>query len=155
MTPQISPHVDPINSGTDTPSRPRRTHDYVTDGAEIYRRSFATIRAEADLTRIPASAEKLAVLRKHCADAGRDYASIRKTAMTLCIIGETDAEAAALVPPWAPQVFTGDIARHGLVGTIDTIRRRLADYEAAGVNELARTSAKSNSTSGGPEGVPL
>jgi F420-dependent oxidoreductase-like protein len=86
----------------------------------------------------PATIErKLAVLRKHCADAGRDYASIRKTAMTLCIIGETDADAAALVPPWAPQVFTGDIAQHGLVGTVDTIRRRLADYEAAGVDELA------------------
>jgi precorrin-8X/cobalt-precorrin-8 methylmutase len=27
--------------------------DYVRDGAEIYRRSFATIRAEADLTRFP------------------------------------------------------------------------------------------------------
>jgi alkanesulfonate monooxygenase SsuD/methylene tetrahydromethanopterin reductase-like flavin-dependent oxidoreductase (luciferase family) len=78
-----------------------------------------------NLTDDPATIErKLAVLRKHCADAGRDYASIRKTAMTLCIIGETDAEAAALVPPWAPAVFTGDIARHGLVGTIDTIRRR-------------------------------
>ena len=56
-----------------------------------------------NLTDDPATIErKLAVLRKHCADAGRDYASIRKTAMTLCIIGETDAEAAALDPPWAP-----------------------------------------------------
>jgi precorrin-8X/cobalt-precorrin-8 methylmutase len=35
--------------------------DYVRDGEEIYRRSFATIRAEADLRRIPADLEKLAV----------------------------------------------------------------------------------------------
>lgn len=28
-------------------------NDYIRDGAEIYRRSFATIRAEADLTRFP------------------------------------------------------------------------------------------------------
>ena len=91
-----------------------------------------------NLTDGPAGIErKLAVLRKHCADAGRDYASISKTAMTLCIIGETDAAAAALVPPWARQVFTGDIASYGLVGTLDTIRMRLADYEAAGVDELA------------------
>jgi F420-dependent oxidoreductase-like protein len=91
-----------------------------------------------NLTDGPAEIErKLAVLRKHCAEAGRDYDSIRKTAMTLCIIGETDAEAAALVPPWAPQVFTGDIASYGLVGTIDTIRGRLAAYEAVGVDELA------------------
>jgi len=35
--------------------------DYLRDGPAIYRRSFATIRAEADLSRIPADLEKLAV----------------------------------------------------------------------------------------------
>jgi|ERR1700730_8593630 precorrin-8X/cobalt-precorrin-8 methylmutase len=35
--------------------------DYIRDGQEIYRHSFATIRAEADLARIPADLEKLAV----------------------------------------------------------------------------------------------
>ena len=36
-------------------------HDYLRDGQQIYRQSFATIRAEADLSRIPADLEKLAV----------------------------------------------------------------------------------------------
>jgi precorrin-8X/cobalt-precorrin-8 methylmutase len=35
--------------------------DYIRDGAAIYRESFATIRAEADLARIPPDLEKLAV----------------------------------------------------------------------------------------------
>ncbi|NIF67888.1 precorrin-8X methylmutase [Burkholderia sp. Cy-647] len=35
--------------------------DYLRDGQEIYRQSFATIRAEADLSAIPADLEKLAV----------------------------------------------------------------------------------------------
>ncbi|RAS22380.1 precorrin-8X methylmutase [Paraburkholderia bryophila] len=35
--------------------------DYLRDGQEIYRQSFATIRAEADLSRIPADLDKLAV----------------------------------------------------------------------------------------------
>jgi precorrin-8X/cobalt-precorrin-8 methylmutase len=35
--------------------------DYLRDGAEIYRRSFATIRAEAELGGIPADLEHLAV----------------------------------------------------------------------------------------------
>jgi precorrin-8X/cobalt-precorrin-8 methylmutase len=35
--------------------------DYIRDGQAIYRESFATIRAEADLSRIPADLEKLAV----------------------------------------------------------------------------------------------
>ena len=35
--------------------------DYIRDGQDIYRRSFATIRAEADLSAIPPDLEKLAV----------------------------------------------------------------------------------------------
>jgi precorrin-8X/cobalt-precorrin-8 methylmutase len=35
--------------------------DYIRDGAEIYRRSFATIRAEADLSRFRGPEEKIAV----------------------------------------------------------------------------------------------
>jgi precorrin-8X/cobalt-precorrin-8 methylmutase len=35
--------------------------DYIRDGQEIYRQSFATIRREAQLDRIPADLEKLAV----------------------------------------------------------------------------------------------
>ncbi|CAE6830868.1 precorrin-8X methylmutase [Paraburkholderia nemoris] len=35
--------------------------DYIRDGQEIYRQSFATIRAEADLSHIPVDLEKLAV----------------------------------------------------------------------------------------------
>jgi precorrin-8X/cobalt-precorrin-8 methylmutase len=41
------------------------TLDYLRDGAEIYERSFATIRAEADLSRIPPDLEKLAVRVAH------------------------------------------------------------------------------------------
>ena len=39
--------------------------DYVRDGAEIYRRSFATIRAEADLDRFPADLARVVVRMIH------------------------------------------------------------------------------------------
>ena len=39
--------------------------DYIRDGAEIYRRSFSIIRAEADLSAIPLDLEKLAVRVAH------------------------------------------------------------------------------------------
>ena len=39
--------------------------DYVRDGAEIYRRSFAAIRAEADLTRFPADMARVVVRMIH------------------------------------------------------------------------------------------
>ena len=43
------------------------TYDYIRDGAEIYRRSFAIIRAEADLARFPPDEEKVAVRIIHAA----------------------------------------------------------------------------------------
>lgn len=39
--------------------------DYIRDGAEIYRRSFATIRAEADLSALPADVAQVAVRMIH------------------------------------------------------------------------------------------
>jgi precorrin-8X/cobalt-precorrin-8 methylmutase len=41
------------------------TRSYVRDGAEIYRRSFATIRAEADLSGLPADVATVAVRMIH------------------------------------------------------------------------------------------
>jgi precorrin-8X/cobalt-precorrin-8 methylmutase len=41
------------------------TEAYLSDGAEIYRRSFAIIRAEADLNRVPADLEPAAVRMVH------------------------------------------------------------------------------------------
>lgn len=42
-------------------------HSYITDGAEIYRQSFATIRAEADLGRFTPEEEIVAVRMIHAA----------------------------------------------------------------------------------------
>ena len=39
--------------------------EYVKDGAAIYRRSFATIRAEADLAGLPPDVERVAVRMIH------------------------------------------------------------------------------------------
>lgn len=47
------------------PRRPSRRYEYVDIGASIYVDSFATIRREADLSVVPADAEKLAVRMIH------------------------------------------------------------------------------------------
>ncbi|NLV78085.1 MAG: precorrin-8X methylmutase [Rhodococcus sp.] len=60
-----------------TPTPPPRRYEYETDGDEIYVRSFATIRAESDLTSVPADAEKIAVRMIHASgqtDLARDLA---------------------------------------------------------------------------------
>lgn len=45
--------------------RPTKRYDYLDDPAAIYRASFATIRAEADLASVPADAEKVVVRMIH------------------------------------------------------------------------------------------
>lgn len=85
----------------------------------------------------PATVEqKFAVLKKHCETVGRDYESIKRTAVVPVAIGETDEKARALwlsnvIPP-----YPGDVFSYGLIGSIDTIGQRIAAYEAAGVQEL-------------------
>jgi alkanesulfonate monooxygenase SsuD/methylene tetrahydromethanopterin reductase-like flavin-dependent oxidoreductase (luciferase family) len=79
---------------------------------------------------------KYDVLRKHCADVGRPYDDIRRTATTSYILGTSDAEARARVPAGAEFAFPGDLASYGLIGTESTIRERIAAYEDAGVHEL-------------------
>lgn len=52
-------------TGMPAPRRPRRYYDYADSGPGIYADSFALIRREADLSGVPASAEKLAVRMIH------------------------------------------------------------------------------------------
>ncbi|GLV55720.1 LLM class F420-dependent oxidoreductase [Dictyobacter sp. S3.2.2.5] len=78
---------------------------------------------------------KFEVIRQHCEAIGRDYNSIHRTSMSVCIIGETDEEALAKVPPMMKARF-GNAINNTLVGSIDTIRQRLQAYEEAGVQEL-------------------
>ncbi|WP_051222344.1 LLM class flavin-dependent oxidoreductase [Conexibacter woesei] len=80
---------------------------------------------------------KYAILREHCAAAGRDYDEIQRTSVSLCAVADSDEEARATVPAGADALFPGDVRDYGLIGTPDTIRERLARYEEAGVQELA------------------
>jgi F420-dependent oxidoreductase-like protein len=76
---------------------------------------------------------KFAILKQHCEAVARDYNSIRRTSGAVCAIGDTVEQALAKIPSSlvGRQVLTG-----ALIGTPDTIRRRLAELEAAGVQEL-------------------
>lgn len=84
-------------------------------------------------------AHKYAVLKQHCENVGRNYDEILRTASSFCAIADTDEEAEAEIPQWVQAIYPGDYAKYLLVGTPDTIRERLARYEAVGVQELAIT----------------
>jgi F420-dependent oxidoreductase-like protein len=79
---------------------------------------------------------KFAILKQHCETVGRDYNSIRRTSGAVCAIGDTEEQAQAKISSGlvGRQMLTG-----ALIGTPDTIRERLAELEAVGVQELFLT----------------
>ncbi|HEY7418097.1 MAG TPA: LLM class F420-dependent oxidoreductase [Ktedonobacteraceae bacterium] len=79
---------------------------------------------------------KFAILKQHCEAVGRDYNSIRRTTTTFCNIGDTEEQALAAIPEWVRARQQGTALPNALIGTPDTIRQRIAAYEAVGVQEL-------------------
>jgi F420-dependent oxidoreductase-like protein len=79
---------------------------------------------------------KFSIIKKHCDDVGRDYDSIWRTVLFNCAIAKTDEEAFVKSKPFQRNIPSGRIREQALVGTPDTIRRRLAEIEQAGAQEI-------------------
>jgi F420-dependent oxidoreductase-like protein len=79
--------------------------------------------------------QKFAVLKQHCETVGRDYESIHRTSTTFCLIADSDEQALAQMPAEL-KTRLGKRVTTALIGSPETIRKRLAAYEEAGVQEL-------------------
>ena len=79
---------------------------------------------------------KFAVLKQHCEDIGRDYNTIKRTVLFNCAIAETDDAAMAKAAPFTRNIPSERLREQALIGTPDTIRRRLAEIEEAGAQEI-------------------
>ncbi|GCE16250.1 LLM class F420-dependent oxidoreductase [Dictyobacter kobayashii] len=85
---------------------------------------------------IPNIKHKLAVLKNHCETLGRDFNTIRRTAIVdVCAIAETEEEAIAKLTP-GERANLAELRKSSLIGTPAQIRQRLAEYEEAGIQEL-------------------
>ena len=116
--------------------------DYVRDGAEIYRRSFATIRAEAELDRFPADVAQVVVRMIHACgmtDLPRDVAysagvvaharaALRGGAPVLCDANMVAAGITRSRLPAGNEVFCtlGDPAAAALAARLGTTRSAAA-----------------------------
>lgn len=76
---------------------------------------------------------KYAVLKEHCRTVGRAYESVHRTAGCICCVGASDEAAMAKFPA---ALRGRPVAAGALIGRPETIRHRLAELEAAGVQEL-------------------
>ncbi|GHF51347.1 F420-dependent oxidoreductase-like protein [Amycolatopsis bartoniae] len=129
-----------VQGAVNEPKGVQRPHIPLMIAGSGEKRTLRLVAQYGDACNIMDSAEvakhKFAVLRDHCEDVGRDYGTIRRTVTTPCIIRDTDADARALIPLASKFVFPGDVGAYGLVGTLDTVKRRIAEFEEAGVQEL-------------------
>lgn len=64
------------------------------------------------------------------------YQTIHRTATAQCIIGETEEKAQAMFSKVSQDPRHRKWMHNAFVGNPDTIRKRLAEYEAIGVQEL-------------------
>jgi len=79
---------------------------------------------------------KFAILKQHCDELGRDYNTIRRTTLIDdCAIAETEDEAISKLT-LDQRSNLEKLRQTQLIGTPSTIRRRLAEYEEAGVQEI-------------------
>jgi F420-dependent oxidoreductase-like protein len=86
-----------------------------------------------------AIARKFDILRQHCENVGRDYNSIQRTVMLNCSIASTDEQALERAQSTNLARNTGGaehLRTRALIGTPDTIRQRLAEYEQVGAQEV-------------------
>jgi F420-dependent oxidoreductase-like protein len=85
---------------------------------------------------IPTIKHKLAVLKQHCEQLGRDYESIKRTTLIDdCIIAETEADVLARLTPQQRDNLA-ELRQSWLIGTPEQIRERLTEYEEAGIQEF-------------------
>jgi F420-dependent oxidoreductase-like protein len=81
-------------------------------------------------------ARKFEIIKQHCDAVGRDYNTIHRTVLFNCAIAESDDEAWAKSFAFKRNIPSGRIREQALVGTPGTVRRRVAEIEQAGAQEL-------------------
>ncbi len=82
---------------------------------------------------LPTIRHKFDALKHHCTTVGRDYESIHRTVGVTCALGATEDQARAKIPT---ELLHRPAFAGALIGTPDMVRQRLAELEAAGVQEV-------------------
>src|SRR5947209_1183581 len=84
---------------------------------------------------VQAISHKLDIIKMHCEQLGRDYSDIRRTTSTICVIGDSKETALASLSEQQHSLVSM-MQANSLIGTPESMRKRIAEYEEAGVQEL-------------------
>ena len=116
-----------------------RTRSYIRDGAEIYRNSFAIIRAEADLARFSGRAEKVAVRIIHAS-------GMVEIARTSSMSDDFADAAAAALRNGAPILCDAQMVAHGVTRSrLPADNKVICTLSDASVPELAPSNSTTRS----------
>jgi F420-dependent oxidoreductase-like protein len=107
--------------------------------AARYASEYNTVFASPDQVR-----ERRARLDAACREVGRDPATLTMSLMTVTVVGTDEADLRRRIEGLLatqgasgdPDAFRERHAGHGLVGTVDEVRDRLADYRDAGITRV-------------------
>ncbi len=80
--------------------------------------------------------EKLAILRRHCEEQGRDYNTITKSTSVVVHVLESESDAEAVTRPSRAGKSLEEYAKTAVIGTPETIRARLEPIVAAGIDYI-------------------
>jgi F420-dependent oxidoreductase-like protein len=79
---------------------------------------------------------KLAALRKHCEEVGRDYDSILKTKLAQVMIGEDEAQIKGTVSQMEKGMPPGMLREMVIYGTPDQVQKQVTELADAGIQYL-------------------
>ena len=121
--------------------RPLQAHVPILVGGSGERRTLRLVARAADACNLfgepDVVAAKVDVLRRHCADAGRDPADVSITHLGTVLVGEDAAEVAALVEGHRPPRTSAERFARGVhAGTVGQHVERVRRYVDAGVDHV-------------------
>jgi F420-dependent oxidoreductase-like protein len=121
--------------------RPLQEHVPLLVGGSGERTTLRLVARYADACNLfgeaPVIEQKIAVLRRHCAEVGRDPSEVDVTQLSTVLVGRDADEVAALVDAHRPpRVGAERFARHVNAGTVDQHVERIRGLAALGVGTV-------------------
>lgn len=139
--PSFSGKYHRIENAYCNPKPVQKPHPPVMIGGSGEKYLLRAVAELADEWNCPASSaleydKKIAALKKHCADIGRDPSEIRISQQTVCVLARSESELPdKLEKAQRRYGFFGDIGSLGIVGTPEQCISRIRENEKKGITK--------------------
>jgi F420-dependent oxidoreductase-like protein len=139
--PSFSGKYHRIEDAYCNPKPVQKPHPPVIIGGSGEKYLLRVVAELADEWNCPASSaleyeRKIAALKKHCSDIGRDPSEIRISQQTVCVLGESESDIPVKLEKAQRRYgFFGDIGKLGIVGTPEECISKIRENEKKGITK--------------------